>query len=107
VQHWPPGVAITAQMQSEGPTALAHADQAGTEEVSRKIYLNSGPDLGERVAGIVRPPARGGDMLQLNDGTWWLVVGVIEDFSRSGDPGRSGWVCARVTLQVLPPDCKI
>ncbi|MDR2075658.1 MAG: hypothetical protein LBP61_01810 [Desulfovibrio sp.] len=91
-----PGVPVSAQIQSEGPTALAHADRVGREEVSRKLYLFSEP--GRRVAGIVRPLARGGDMLQLEDGTWWLVEGVIEDFT------LSGWACVRATMQVGGPD---
>ena len=93
-----PGVAIAAKVQTESPTALAHTDRVGMEDVTRKFYLRSEPGLAERVAGIVRPLARGGDMLQLPDGTWWLVVGVIEDFT------RSGWACVRGTLQVVPPD---
>jgi hypothetical protein len=93
-----PGMAINAQVQSEGPTVLAHADRVGMENVSRKLYLFTAPGLADKVAGIVRPLARGGDMLRLEDGSWWLVDAVIEDFS------RSGWGCVRATLQVNPPD---
>ena len=92
------GIRITAQMQSEGPTALYQADRVGMEEVNRKFYLYSGSAINERVAGIVRPLSRGGDILRLEDGTWWLVNAVIEDFT------RSGWVCIRATMQVNPPD---
>ena len=92
------GVAVAAQMQSEGPTTLFHADRVGQEEVSRKFYLFSNPELDRRVAGIVRPLSRTGDMLELEDNTWWLVDGVIEDFT------RSGWACVRATMQVKPPD---
>lgn len=92
------GVAIKAQMQSEGTTALFHADRVGQEEVSRKFYLFSVPDLKARVAGIVRPLSRGGDMFRLEDETWWLVDGIIEDFT------RSGWANVRATMQVNEPD---
>jgi hypothetical protein len=61
-----PGEAITAQVQSEGPSVLAQVDRVGQEEVSRKLYLFSGPSLSRRVAGIVRPLSRGGDMIQLS-----------------------------------------
>jgi hypothetical protein len=93
-----PGICVNAQMQTESPTALAHADRVGMEEVSRKFYLFSDSGLETRVAGVVRPLARGGDMLRLEDGTWWLANALIEDFT------RSGWACVRATLQVNPPD---
>ena len=93
-----PGLPIMVQMQSESPTILFHADRVGQEEISRKLYLFSGSDLMQKVAGIIRPLGRGGDMLLFDDGTWWLINATIEDFT------RSGWVCVRVTLQVNPPD---
>jgi hypothetical protein len=92
-----PGEAITAQVQSEGPSVLAQVDRVGQEEVSRKLYLFSEPDLEHKVGGIVRPLSRGGDMIQFEDETWWLVEAVIEDFS------RSGWASVRATLQVKAP----
>lgn len=92
------GIAVTVQVQSEGPTTLFHADKVGQEETSRKMYLFSDAEPKNRVAGIVRELARNGDMLQLEDGAWWLVTAVIEDFI------RSGWCSVRATLQVNPPD---
>jgi hypothetical protein len=91
------GRPVSAQMQSEGANTLYHADRVGMEEVSRKFYLFSSADLSTRVAGLVRPLSRGGDLLRLDDGTWWLIDAVLEDFT------RSGWVSARATLQVDPP----
>lgn len=110
-----PGVDVSAQMQPEGGSALFHSGRVGMEEVSRTLYLFSPPEPAVRVAGIVRPLSRNGDMLQLKEGgllgdaggeappakeseTWWLVEAVLEDFS------RSGWVSVRATLQVNPPD---
>ncbi|MDR3037879.1 MAG: hypothetical protein LBV21_01070 [Candidatus Adiutrix sp.] len=105
-----PGRAVSTQMQSEGPSVLAQVDRVGQEEVSRKFYLFSDPEPGQRVAGIVRPLSRNGDMLHLAEAAeepgqicphasgWWLVEATIEDFS------RSGWVSVRATLQVKPPD---
>ena len=92
------GIKITAQMQSEGQDALYQADRVGMEEVTRKFYLFSSSDLKKRVTGIVRPLSRNGDMLRLEDGTWWLVDAVLEDFT------RSGWASVRATMQVNPPD---
>lgn len=98
------GINIKAQMQSEGTTALFHADKIGQEEIMRKFYLFASPELDMRVAGIIRPLSRGGDMFQIDPtenwfaGTWWLVDATIEDFT------RSGWANVRATLQVNPPD---
>lgn len=99
-----PGKPVWTQAQSEGTTTLYHADRVGSEEIIRKFYLFSKPELNERIAGIIRPLSRGGDMFQIDinekwfAGTWWLVEGTIEDFT------LSGWVNIRATLQVNPPD---
>lgn len=104
-----PGEAIAAQMQSEGPQALYHANRVGMEEVSRKLYLFCSSHPALRVAGLVRALSRGGDMLfvpndvtddpaSLPAGSWWLVNAVLEDYT------RSGWASVRATLQVNPPD---
>lgn len=92
------GIAVLAQMQSEGGDVLYHAGRVGQEEAGRKFYLNSAHDNATRVAGIVRPLSRGGDMFSFADGTWWLVNAVLEDFT------LAGWVCVRATLQINPPD---
>ena len=98
------GLPLKAQAQSEGATALFHADKIGQEEITRKFYLFAAPELDLRIAGIIRPLSRGGDMLQIAPGenwfagTWWLVDATIEDFT------RSGWASVRATLQINPPD---
>lgn len=98
------GVQVKVQVQSEGATVLYHADRVGMEEITRKMYLFCAPGLDLRVAGILRPLSRGGDMIKISpeeqwfSGTWWLVDGVVEDFS------ASGWSSVRATLQVNPPD---
>ncbi len=104
-----PGLPVMVQMQSHGPTELAHADTLGLEQVERRFYLFSRPEPERRVAGIARPLARGGDLLHLEDNTWWLVTAVLEDFSRAGGPQTGaarppGWVAVRATLQVEPPE---
>ena len=47
---------------------------------------------------INRITATAGDMLQREDGTYWLVVGTIDDFL------REGWLCCLCTLQTKPPE---
>ena len=71
---------------------------ASGTEITDTFYLFADHDPAGRVAGIYRPLSRGGDMIQLEDGTWWLVNEVLEDFS------LSGWVSVLATLQVVPPD---
>jgi hypothetical protein len=93
-----PGVAIRAQRQSAGPAALLQRDRVSETETACKFYLFSGPDPAGKVAGMYRPLSRGGDMLQLEEGSWWLVNELLEDFS------LSGWVSVLATLQVNPPD---
>ena len=89
-------VTVAAQVQSEGDEALFHADRAGDNSIVRKFYLMASPAT--RPAGIVRVDARNGDYLQREDGTWWLVVAVLEDFSF-----KSGWTCVRGVQQNTIP----
>ncbi len=102
-QTYAPGESIQIQFQSEGPTVLNHVNKIGQEEVTRKLYLFSSDTMANRVAGIVRPETRNGDMIQIDAGagwyagTWWLVLGPVEDFS------HAGWQCVRATMQVIPP----
>jgi hypothetical protein len=37
-------------------------------------------------------------MIQRADGTYWLVVGTIDDFS------KEGWLCCMCTLQTKAPE---
>jgi hypothetical protein len=96
-----PGVPITAQKQSAEPETLFHRDMVSDTEITDKFYLFADHDPAKKVSGIYRPLSRGGDMLQLEDGTWWLVNEVLEDFS------LSGWVSVLATLQVIPPDLSL
>jgi len=46
------------------------------------------------IEGVNRPDARGGDMFKLPDGTVWLVVHVLENWSRT-----AGWTKVAVSQQ--------
>lgn len=87
---------VQAQIQSLSAEDLAHGQEASRTAIDRKAYLFA-PDAALPPAGIVRPLARGGDMLERADGTWWLITGMIEDFT------ASGWVCVSMTQQVDAP----
>lgn len=90
-------VSVTAQVQSESDASLYYQERAGDNSIIRRFYLMASPSA--YAAGIVRIDARGGDVLRREDGSWWLVEGVIDDFSF-----KSGWVCVRGVLQNVVPD---
>ena len=90
-------VSLSAQVQSDSDAALFYADRVGQNTLVRRFYLHASPATPP--AGIVRPDARGGDFLQREDGGWWYVTAVIDDFS-----AKSGWVCVRAVWQVEGPD---
>lgn len=89
-------VTLQAQVQSEGDAALYYADRAGQNSLVRRFYLHASADTPP--AGIRRPDARGGDFLRREDGGWWYVTAVLDDFS-----AKSGWVCVRAEWQVEGP----
>ncbi|MDR1921101.1 MAG: hypothetical protein LBS31_05070 [Candidatus Adiutrix sp.] len=95
------GEAVKAQIQSEGDDALAHSDavasRVGQNETNRRFYLLAA-NQADKPAGLVRPLARSGDLLQRQDETWWLITALTEDFS------AAGWVAVRATLQVKAPE---
>nr|DAH44249.1 MAG TPA: head closure knob [Caudoviricetes sp.] len=89
---------IRAQIQSENDAALFHADMAGANTITRKIYLFSPKSTALQPASPFRPLSRSGDYVVQKDGTVWMVNAVIENFA------DVGWVSVRATLQVKPPD---
>ena len=90
-------VTLKAQVQSESDAALFYADRVGQNHLIRKFYLFA--DAATPPAGIRRPDARGGDFLQREDGGWWYITAVLDDFS-----AKSGWVCVRAEWQVNGPE---
>ena len=89
---------VRAQIQSENDAALFHADMAGANTITRKIYLYSPKGAALQPASLFRPLSRSGDYIVQEDGTVWMVNAVIENFA------GVGWVSVRATLQVKPPE---
>lgn len=89
---------VTAQVQSVGDASLFHANLANQNSIVRRIYLYSPADALTQPSGVFRPLARNGDYLRRDDGTWWLVVAIEDNFS------DVGWVSVRAVLQVNPPE---
>lgn len=89
---------VRAQIQSENDAALFHANMAGQNTITRKIYLYTPKDYAKQPASIFRPLSRSGDYIVQEDGTVWLVNAVTENFA------GVNWVSVRATLQVHPPE---
>lgn len=87
----------TGQFQSEGDTALYHAELGTQSTITRKLYLYAPDDVDTRVWSVYRKNSRSGDFIKDANNDYWLVTAVIEDFS------AVGWECLRVTLQQTPP----
>lgn len=90
-------VSVKAQIQSMGNDDLRAMNDTWRVEHQRKAYLFSETPAGVIPQTIVRTLERGGDFLRRADGSWWLVTGMMEDFS------GSGWVSVRIIEQVTVP----
>lgn len=84
-------VAINAQVQQLTTFNLRQLEGLNLQGVTHKIYFTG------QAAGVERFFSKGGDLIQMADGTIWLVVTVFEQWP--------DWVAVGVTLQneaVLP-----
>ncbi len=97
VPVYAPAQTVTAQIQSLGSDDLRHAEAVNLTQRDRKAYLFA-PAPTTPPAGIIRPLSRNGDMIQRDDGSWWLVTAMLEDFT------ASGWVCVGMVQQLEGPD---
>jgi len=81
---------LHGQVQSLTYTDLMNLNQSGLQltGIRRAIYLSGD------VEGIVRPNRQGGDLIELPDGSVWLVAYVLENYALT-----SGWVKVAATLQ--------
>lgn len=90
----------TGQFQSEGDSALYHAELGTQSTIIRKLYLYAPDNLKDRVWSVYRTQSRSGDFIRDQKGQYWSVTAVLEDFS------ECGWECVRVTLQQVKPTLK-
>ena len=79
---------ILAQVQSLQYNDMMQLDGINIEGERRALYLNGNWD------GVERPDGKGGDILTFPDGSNWLVVLVLENWSST-----DGWVKVAVTRQ--------
>ena len=87
---------LVAQVQSESDAALMHADRAGMNTETVKVYLYW--DTQKAPLNLDRFTAKGGDMFKRSDGSWWLVTGLTDNFA------DVGWVSCRAVRQINPPE---
>lgn len=90
-------VSVIAQIQSMGNDDLRAMNDTWRVEHQRKCYLFSETPAGIIPQTIVRTLERGGDLLRRADGSWWLITGMMEDFS------NAGWVSVRIVEQLTVP----
>src|SRR5271155_5526729 len=76
---------VTCQVQELTSKDLHQLDGLNLQGSSRAVYLNGD------WSGVVRATSQGGDMVQLDDGTIWLVVAIPEKFP--------DWTKMIITLQ--------
>lgn len=93
------GVSVRAQIQTLTADELQQREDASKTGLDAKAYLLA--DEAMPPAGIMRHLARNGDFILRADGTWWLVVSVIEDFT------KSGWESIGIAKQTKAPDISV
>jgi len=79
---------LRGQVQSLTYTDIIVLDRLQITGIRRAIYLSGS------IEGIVRVNQQGGDLVELPDGSIWLVVYVLENYALT-----SGWVKVAVTMQ--------
>ena len=88
---------IKANIQPLDAQALKHLERVNDTKASEQIFVYSNLDM--PVNGIQRMPIlRSGDFIKRQDGTYWLITNVLEDWS------WDGWCNAGITQQIEPPD---
>lgn len=89
-------VALVAQVQTESDASLMHADRAGMNTETVKVYLYWNAQTAP--LNLDRFTAKGGDIFQRGDGSFWLVTALTDNFA------DVGWVSCRATRQINPPE---
>lgn len=80
---------VLAQVQELSSMDLQATDGLNLQGETKSIYLQGD------WTGVVRADGRGGDVIQFDDGTVWLVNKIAENWL-----GRKGWVKVIATRQM-------
>ena len=89
IPQYNPAVPIEVQMQALQYNDLIQLDGLNIQGERHAMYING------NWQGAVRPDQSGGDLITLPNGTKWLVVLVLENWSDT-----SGWTKVAVTRQL-------
>jgi hypothetical protein len=79
---------LLGQVQSLTYTDIITLNGLNITGIRRAVYLSGD------IEGIVRVNQQGGDLIELPDGSVWLVAYVLENYALT-----SGWVKVAVTMQ--------
>lgn len=88
VPSYAPAQGVTAQVQPLSYSDMRQLDGVNLGGQAKAMYLNGTLD------SVVRVTQKGGDLVTLQDGTQWLTVQVLEDYSAT-----AGWVKVAVKRQ--------
>ena len=93
-----PAQKVRAQVQTLSGDDLTVMNDTERTERDRKFYLYSNTETGNAPSGIIRPLGKSGDFMRRNDGTYWKVYNVSEDYT------TDGWVLVLASQQVDVPE---
>ena len=93
-----PAQKVRAQVQTLSGDDLTVMNDTERTERDRKFYLYSDTETGTPPSGIIRPLGKSGDFMRRNDGTYWKVYNVSEDYT------TDGWVLVLASQQVDVPE---
>lgn len=83
---------VRAQVQAPDESDIALNERLASAEHKARFYIAA------PASTINRVKQSAGDIIERADGTFWLVVGIKDDFS------KEGWLCAYAVLQTEPPN---
>jgi hypothetical protein len=82
---------VRAQVQAPDESDIKLSDRIAEAEHTKKFYIDAPASTINKVLQSA------GDIIERDDGTYWLVVAIKDDFS------RAGWLCCICVLQTEPP----
>lgn len=91
VPAYAPAIAVTVQRQALQYNDLVQIQGLNIQGEKAAFYVSG------NWQGVVRPDRKGGDILTLADGTVWLVVQVLENWSST-----DGWAKVAAVRQLAP-----
>ena len=89
---------VRAQVQTLSGDDLTVMNDTERTERDRKFYLYAETKTGNAPSGISRPLGKSGDFMRRNDGTYWKVYNVSDDYT------TDGWGLVQASQQVDVPE---